>query len=336
MNLTRLSEVWDELSELAQEEHVIALGATPVTNAYSEVFEQWLANGYAGTMQYLHRHAQIRRDPLQRYPWANSAIAIAVPYSAERPTDDSIAAHTARYALGDDYHEVLDEILRKFELVLNRHTTVKTWRYVDTGPLSDRTIAAMSGLGWIGRNAMLVNENHGSWFFIGVLLTSLECDVEPDRVVDRCGTCTRCVDACPTDAILPDRTVDSNLCISHATIEQRGVIANEMKAQLGMNLFGCDICQEVCPWNRKAPEAHPRFAMRDEYRATPITDLLKLDQSGFSQLFRKSAIKRAKRTGLLRNAIVMSNPSEEDLAAVADETDPGVLDALTWQRSGRT
>ena len=148
---------------------------------------------------------------------------------------------------------------------------------------------------------MLIHEEHGSYFFIGTLLTSLENDITAATVADRCGSCTSCIDACPTNAILPDRTLESANCISYATIEHRGPLHPHLAAHLEGNAFGCDICQEACPWNRTPASAHPSFAPRDEYRATPITDLLRYTQRDFSTLFRKSAIKRAKLSGMRRN-----------------------------------
>jgi epoxyqueuosine reductase len=183
---------------------------------------------------------------------------------------------------------------------------VKSWRYVDTGPLSDRSLAAQAGLGWIGRNGMLIHEDDGSYVFIGTLVTALENDIEAATVADRCGTCTRCLDACPTSAILPDRTIASEDCISYATIEHRGPLSAKLAAHLESNAFGCDICQEACPWNASAPPAHPAFAPRDEYRATPLTDLLRFEQADFSALFRKSAIKRAKLAGMQRNVAALA------------------------------
>ncbi|HVG22859.1 MAG TPA: tRNA epoxyqueuosine(34) reductase QueG, partial [Thermoanaerobaculia bacterium] len=240
-------------------------------------------------------------DPRERYPWAQSVISILVPYSAERPhaPAGALSNHIARYALGDDYHDVLDRILRAFE---NALPGVKTWRYVDTGPLSDRSYAAQAGLGWIGRNGMLIHEQDGSYFFIGTLLTALENDVAAATVADRCGACTSCLDACPTNAILPDRTLDSSRCISHATIEARG----PLEVAVAGNAFGCDLCQEACPWNRTPAPAHPSFAPRDTYRATPVTHLLRFTQAEFSALFTKSAVKRAKLGGMQRNIAALT------------------------------
>jgi len=305
--IERLSEVWPAVERIARAEGVLRIGASDITNEHSALFDDWIEHGHHATMRYLSRSAAIRRDPAARFPWAKSAIVILVPYSSLRPEvrpeapTGALSNHIARYALGDDYHDVLDQILRRIEAEVAAHG--RTWRYVDTGPLSDRTLATKAGLGWIAKNAMLINEEIGSYTFIGTLLTALENDIAPDAVADRCGTCTRCLDACPTMAILPNRTVASELCISYATIEHRGELPN---IPLAGNAFGCDICQEVCPWNNAPATAHPAFAPRDEYRATPISDLLRYEQSDFSRLFRKSAVKRAKLAGMQRNVAALT------------------------------
>jgi epoxyqueuosine reductase len=303
--ITRLSEVWPNVERVARAEGVLRVGASDIDDAHAAIFDEWLDHGHHATMQYLAKTASIRRDPSARFSWAKSAIVILVPYSSTRPDapDGALSNHIARYALGDDYHDVLDRILRKIEAEVTPHG--RTWRYVDTGPLSDRALATQAGLGWIAKNAMLINEQIGSYTFIGTLLTSLENDVVPDAVADRCGTCTRCLDACPTNAILPNRTVASEHCISYATIEHRGELPD---IPLASNAFGCDICQEVCPWNHDPAAPHPAFAPRDEYRATPITDLLRYDQANFSALFRKSAVKRAKLAGMQRNVAALTEP----------------------------
>ncbi|HEX7192359.1 MAG TPA: tRNA epoxyqueuosine(34) reductase QueG [Thermoanaerobaculia bacterium] len=296
----KLSAIWSDVARVARAEHVTHIAGTDVRDAHASVFAEWIANRRHASMAYLAKNVATREDPSARFPWAKSVIAILVPYASERPNAPvgALSNHMARYALGDDYHDVLDRILRALEDEIARVAPgTKTWRYVDTGPLSDRSLAAQAGLGWIGKNGMLIHEVDGSYFFIGTLLTSLENDLHASEVADRCGACTRCIDACPTHAILPNRTVESELCISYATIEHRGPFSIDTAG----NVFGCDICQEVCPWNAAPPEPHAAFIARDEYRATPVTDLLKLTQSDFSALFRKSAVKRAKLAGMKRN-----------------------------------
>lgn len=299
--IEKLSEVWPDIERVALDEGVVRIGAADLDDPNAAMFEEWLEAGHHATMHYLAKNREVRRDPHARFPWAKSIIVVAVLYSSERPNapHGALANHIARYALGDDYHEVLDGILRKIEAVTN----ARTWRYVDTGPLSDRAAAASAGLGWIGKNGMLISEEIGSYFFIGTLLTSLENDIGGALVADRCGACTRCMDACPTSAILPNRTVASEHCISYATIEHRGALP---EIDLAGSAFGCDICQEVCPWNAEPAAPHPAFVARDEYRATPVTDLLRFEQADFSNLFRKSAIKRAKLAGMKRNAEAIS------------------------------
>lgn len=303
--ITKLSEVWPDLERTAREEGVLHLGASDLDDEHAALFDEWIARGHHASMAYLAKNAAVRARPRERYPWAKSVISILVPYASERPhaPDDALSHHIARYALGDDYHDVLDRILRKLEALL---PGVKSWRYVDTGPLSDRAYAAQAGLGWIGKNGMLIHEDDGSYFFIGTLVTALENDLDAATVADRCGACTRCLDACPTNAILPDRTLDSAKCISYATIEHRGPLDAHVASHLEGNAFGCDLCQEACPWNRAAPPSHPAFAPRDTYRATPITDLLRMPLPRFSSLFTKSAIKRAKLDGMQRNVAALT------------------------------
>jgi epoxyqueuosine reductase len=324
-----LSEVWERVTGVAKGEGALRVVAAALDGPHVGLFEQWLERGDSAAMHYLEKNAAVRRNPRERFPWARSVVAITVPYTPHRGDQDgSIASRISRYAQGDDYHDVVGVMLERIEAaIVEAAPGATTRRYVDTGPLSDRTYAAAGGAGWIGRNGMLIDPEHGSWFFIGIVLTSLENDIGPALVADRCGTCTRCLEACPTDAIRPDRTIDSRRCISYLTIEHRGAIVGELRERLAGNLFGCDICQEVCPWNSKAPECDPRLAPREIYRATPVTDLLTMTQGDFSTLFRRSAVKRAKRTGMMRNAILAG--AEGDVAEAEDE---GVIDALARRR----
>jgi len=295
----------DDVERAALANGAYRAGTADLADPNAPLFDDWIDRGHHATMRYLAKNRAARLDPHSRFPWAKSAIVILVPYASERPhaPEYALSNHIARYALGDDYHDVLDRMLRELESVIARIAPdAKTWRYVDTGPLSDRALAAAAGLGWIGKNGMLIDEERGSYFFIGTLLTSLANDISAASVADRCGACTRCIDACPTDAILPNRTVASERCISYLTIEHRGPIDQP----LDDNVFGCDICQEVCPWNNAPAAAYPSFAPRDEYRATPVTDLLRYEQSDFSTLFRKSAVKRARLAGMQRNVAALT------------------------------
>lgn len=299
----KLSEIWPSVEEWAAGEGALAIGASDLEDRNVALFEKWISHGQEAGMHYLRKNLDTRLDPRQRFPWARSVITFTIPYDPHRPQDGSIASHIARYAQGEDYHDVLERMLKRLEETLREQSgDIHTRRYVDTGPLSDRSYATQAGLGWIGKNGMLIDERHGSYSFIGTLLTDLENDLTPPPVTDRCGTCTRCIDACPTDAILPDRTIDSHRCISYLTIEHRGDLPEQFEDALEGNLFGCDICQEVCPWNRKAPPGHGELAPRAEYRDRPIHQMIRLSQEEFSTLFRKSAVKRAKLAGITRNA----------------------------------
>jgi epoxyqueuosine reductase len=311
--IRKLSQVWPIVGGVARAAGAIRVGASDLRDEHASVFAEWIDRGHHATMAYLAKNRGARLDPSLRFPWAKSVIVLVVPYASERPDAPrgALSHAIARYALGDDYHVVLDRMLRQIEEALPG--SVKTWRYVDTGPLSDRAFAAQAGLGWIGKNGMLIDEEIGSYVFIGTLLTSLEHDISSVAVADRCGACTRCVDACPTDAILPNRTVASEECISYATIEHRGALPPRVAARLEGNAFGCDICQEVCPWNEHPTDAHPAFLPRDEYRATPVSDLLRFAQSDFSRLFHNSPIKRAKLAGMKRNVEILISGHEETI-----------------------
>jgi epoxyqueuosine reductase len=306
----KLSEVWPVIETVAREAGAFRVGASHLHDEHASLFAEWIDAGHHATMDYLAKNRAARLDPASRFPWARSAVVIVVPYASERPEAPagSVSHGVARYALGDDYHVVLDRMLRQIENALPEG--IRTWRYVDTGPLSDRALAENAGLGWIGRNGMLIDAEIGSYVFIGTLLTSLENDMRGATVADRCGACTRCIDACPTNAILPNRTIASERCISYATIEHRGALPD---IDLAGNVFGCDICQEVCPWNAHPADPHPAFAPREEYRAVPLTDLLRYEQSDFSRLFRNSAIKRAKLAGMRRNAEALTSGHQKTI-----------------------
>jgi epoxyqueuosine reductase len=285
--------------------------AAALPAADSARYHQWVASGYAGEMRYLSDHrAQVRDDPRQLLGSARSIICAGKLYHTPWPTttefDEPARAWISRYAWGSDYHDELRRGLRQLDRLLRRSAGPFESRIsVDTAPLLERSYARLAGLGWIGKNTCLINQRSGSWFFLGELLVSL--DIAPDSPPPpRCGTCRRCIEACPTAAIVPSG-IDATLCISYFTIELRAAVPPEHRAAIGPHVFGCDICQDVCPWNRRAPiTADPAFEPREF--APPLEKLAALSESEFRDLFRGTAIKRARYTGFLRNvAVAMGN-----------------------------
>jgi epoxyqueuosine reductase len=269
-------------------------------------FDEWLERGYAGEMHYLPKWADKRRDSRLPYEGARSAIVVALDYGGAGP-----AGPVARYARGDDYHDVLDTKLRELHAWIREELghDVRGRAYVDTGPLLERDLARRAGLGWFGKNTNLIHRQLGSFFFLGALL--LELDLVPDAPFesDHCGTCTRCIDACPTGAIVEPRVLDATRCISYLTIEAKGEIPLEFREQIGELIYGCDICQDVCPWNEKfartLPEGSP-FAAREFIAGKSARELAKeilaLSDEEFRAAFKNSPMKRAKLQGLKRNA----------------------------------
>ena len=278
------------------------------------MFEQWLERGFAGEMAYLARGAEKRRDTRLPVPGTVSAIVVAMNYGGREPTGP-----VARYARGDDYHDVmLDRLMqlhRWIEESLGR--AIRGKAYVDTGPLLERDLARRAGLGWFGKNTNLLNPKLGSFFFLGALLLDLELEPDAPFESDHCGTCTRCIDSCPTGAIVEPRVLDATKCISYSTIELRGPIPDELHAAQGELLYGCDICQDVCPWNERfsqelrEPAFKPRAAIAGKDARTLATEILAMDDEAFRAAFKGSPMKRAKLEGLKRNAmIVLGNIGE--------------------------
>jgi epoxyqueuosine reductase len=264
----------------------------------------WAAQGMAGEMRYLtDRRAEVRRDPRNLLEGARSIVCVGKLYNQPLPDEREGHAVFARYALGRDYHDVLrdglDQLAEKLHAV-----EPHSWKVcVDTAPLLERGYARQAGLGWIGRNTCLINEPLGSWFFLGELITTL--DIQPDAPPpDRCGTCMRCIEACPTAAIVASGdgwTLDARRCISYLNIELRGPIPEEQSDWLGPRVFGCDICQEVCPWNSKAPEtSDPAFQPRYD-PAPPLEELAGLSEAAFRDRYRNTPVMRAKYDGFRRN-----------------------------------
>jgi epoxyqueuosine reductase len=274
----------------------------------SPAFDAWVAKGYAGDMAYLPRGAEKRRDSRLPFPGAKSAIVVGLDYGGRQPSGP-----VARYARGDDYHDVmtarLTELHRWLELTVGGSVRGKC--YVDTGPILERDLARHAGLGWFGKNTNLVNPRLGSFFFIGSLLVELELNADTPFEADRCGSCTRCLDACPTNAFVEPHVLDATKCISYLTIELKGEIPQDLHEGIGSNLYGCDICQEVCPYNVKfarelqEPAFAPRRAVAGKDPATLARELATIGEDEFRSAFRNSPMKRAKRHGLARNAAVV-------------------------------
>jgi len=310
-------------------------------------FSDWIANGRGGEMTYLQSRdgrGRLKRAALGHVaPWARSVVVCALNYNTAHPRStecqDSERGWVSRYAWGyADYHDVMMERLRRVEACLRTEVgdpTIETRCYVDTGPVVERVFAAYAGVGWIGKNTCLINQRAGSWLFLGVILTSLE--LTPDLPApDRCGSCTRCLDACPTHAFVAARELDATRCISYLTIEKRGAIPEELRAGMRNHVFGCDICQDVCPWNRKAPtSAAPEFQPRPKGFYPMLAWAANLSDEDFRASYRRSVIRRAKRSGLRRNAVVaMGNSGERGfvplLQQLTGDSDPVVAEHAEW------
>ncbi|MGA2600527.1 MAG: tRNA epoxyqueuosine(34) reductase QueG [Bryobacteraceae bacterium] len=270
-------------------------------------YGDWVARGLAGRMGYLTDHrAAIRCDPRRLLASAQSIVCVGKLYNGPEPYSTNFESHErawiSRYAWGDDYHDVLRAGLERLAREIGPD---HEWRIcVDTAPLLERSYARQAGLGWIGKNTCLINEPLGSWFFLGELLTSIEIAPETPPP-DRCGTCTRCIDACPTAALTPYE-LDATRCISYLTIELRAPIPEEFHAGMGRHVFGCDICQDVCPWNRRAPvTTEPAFAPREF--APPFEKLAGITREEFCAMFRDSPITRAKYDSFIRNVEIAKN-----------------------------
>ncbi len=308
---------------------VVRCGPPPHANE----FESWIDEGAHGEMDYMRRGAEKRRNPQLVLPGARSVVVLAMNYFQ----GDAAAAkegRIARYARGDDYHDVIEAKLRKIDMFL-RELGGEQKCYVDTGPVLERDFAAEAGIGWHGKSTMLINEKLGTWFFLAEILTTLE--LEPDAPArDRCGTCMRCIDACPTGAITAPHKLDARKCISYLTIEHKSSIPLEQRPLIGDRIFGCDDCLEACPWNRFAQVSRESaFAARRSTTAFTLRDYLRLTDAEFRNLFRNSPIKRIKRRGFLRNVCVaLGNVGEEsDLPALehaAIDPEPLIAEHAQW------
>jgi len=289
--------------------------------AHAAFLREWLARGYGGEMAWLARNAERRADPRQVLPGARSVIALGLVYDPGVPPERSgNALRVARYAGGDDYHDVLIDRVRALEAALPplADAPVRTRGYVDTGPVLERAFAADAGLGWIGKNTLLIHPRLGSYLFLGVVLTDLALEPgapEPDH----CGSCRACLDACPTGAFPEPYVLDATRCLSYTTIELRGPIPEPLRARHGDWGFGCDVCQEVCPWNQRGRRAIPddphglraRLAPREEWRAPALAWVLELSLEAWRAATRGTALRRTGYRGLLRNALVAAGNSRD-------------------------
>ncbi len=304
-------------------------GVAPIAPPpHLQTYERWLANGLQAEMGYLatDRARERRADPQRILPTARSLLVVAMRYFAPEAIPDGPAAEAlgrvAAYAWGADYHEVLpprlEELLHTLEQALGRALDARA--YTDTGPILERDFAQTAGLGWIGKNTCLISPRSGSYYLLGELFLNTELEPSQPLSHDFCGSCRRCIDACPTEAIRADRTVDSGRCISYLTIENKGTIPAELRSQTGDWVFGCDICQSVCPWNLRfaAPEGHPALAPRPGVPRPVLRKELRLTPQEFNRKFRHSPIQRAKRRGYLRNIAV----------ALGNQPDPAAVPAL--------
>jgi epoxyqueuosine reductase len=296
-------------------------------------FDAWLDAGYAGSMDYLARTRVERKDPERWLPGCRSAVALALAYGPRR--DDPSWQGVSRYARGGDYHDVIRPRLAALVDYLREAggPDVASRAAVDTSAVLERDLAARAGLGWIGKNTNLIAVGGGSYFFIGTVLTTAA--LLPDGpAADHCGTCTACLDACPTQAFVGPWVLDARRCLAYLTIEHRGDVGDEWKPQMRDWLFGCDVCQEVCPWNRKAPPAREP-ALAPSAPLPSLEELLAMDEPAFRARFRGSAMSRAKRAGLARNAALMlgnrgDRAAEPALRRALHDVDEGVRRAAEW------
>ena len=364
------SDIRERIIDAAVREGFDLAGVAPVPmpgtdehRRHHERFMEWINAGHSGEMHYLSRaneQGDLLRSAVQTaFPWAQSIILCATNYNAQAPRSiDPAPAGTgwiARYAwsgsppkdgrdtlVPSDYHDVMLRRLQAVEHDLHQAfvetESLQTRCYVDTGPVVERHLAQLAGIGWIGKNACVINQQMGSWMLLGTIVTSLPIQLEATLApaADRCGSCTRCIDACPTDALVRPHQMDATRCISYLSIEKKGSIPEPLRAGIGRQIFGCDICQDVCPWNRHAPVgAHPEMQPRAELINPDLADIAAMDNVEFRRAFRGSPIERTGRKRLHRNvAIAMGNSGDSQYLSQLQEwsgaADPTLAEAAEW------
>ena len=318
---------------------ITALVAPP----HHEAFRGWLARGLAGPLhEWLERHEPLRRSAAALLDGVASVVMLATDHAAPAVAADCPPGQgrVARYAWGDDYHDLLRARVNELATWLEaRVPGCRTRGVVDSAPIAERDFAWAAGLGWFGKNTLLIDPKAGSFFLLTAFLTDLPLPADAPLETDHCGTCTACLDACPTGALPEPGVLDAARCISTLTVESQEPVAAQLRSGMGAWIFGCDICQEVCPWNRHAPgSTEPMLQPRGGAVTLPLADLLAVDEPAFRQRFKGSAIKRAKRTGLLRSAAISlgNHPDPESfpaLAAAAGDADPVIREAAAWALS---
>ncbi len=283
---------------------------------------EWLSRGYHGTMDWMERNTEKRVDPRTILPDAKAVVSVAMNYYVDvQHSDVRGVGKISRYAWGDDYHDILKERLHELLRSIQAEVpSVKGKVYVDTGPVMDKAWAVRAGIGWEGKHTNVITREYGSWVFLGEIILNLELEYD-EPSADYCGSCTRCIDACPTQAIVEPYVLDSNLCISYLTIEHKGEISEALKPEFGNWIYGCDICQDVCPWNKKFSDVtdEERFYPREGNQEPKLVELAALTSEEFTNRFRKSPIKRAKHEGLQRNVAVAHENAKK-----AKDSDKGV------------
>ena len=307
-----MSTLTQQIQAHAKELGFELVGVTPA--AHSETiarYREWIENGYAGKMHYLEKHLSLKTDVRQLLTEAKSVISLAMNYYTLDPpkalAQDPGRGQISRYAWGDDYHELIRERLLELVTFIKQtaESELKTRVCVDTAPIIEREYAQKAGIGWIGKNTNLIHWRSGSWYFLAEVLVNIVLESDTPELRGSCGTCTRCIEACPTDAIIEPNLLDSRRCISYLTIELKESIPKALRPEIGNWVFGCDICQEVCPWNSKAVSTtETGFQPRDGNLTPKLLSLVGMTQEEFSRRFKGSPIKRAKRRGFLRNVLV--------------------------------
>lgn len=318
------------------------VGISPaVSLPENQKYKEWLSRGFSGEMKYLEKNPEKREQIKNVLPEAKSVISCAVNYNTDYPYSTSVRdkkrGWISRYAWGADYHDILRNKLDELKEYIGSHGPegVECKAYVDTGPVLERTYGKYAGVGWVGKNTCLINQEIGSWLFLGEIITDIELAYDVP-VPDRCGTCNRCLEACPTDAIVEPYVLDSRLCISYLTIELKGKIPSELREGIDNNVYGCDICQDVCPWNSRAGITNVHeFEPRENLFYPELTFLSGLGVEEFRRIFKGSPIKRTKRRGLLRNTLVaMGNSGDKKfvpfIESCLEDKEPLVRAHAAW------